>query len=78
MDERISAAGHPLQERAEFIERMSQELSRMANGAGLSMLAFILDMASEEAALIRNSKSVSLEPEAGKGRNSRPLLGNGR
>jgi hypothetical protein len=78
MDDRIGGAGHVLHERAEYIERMSQELSRLATGAGMPMLAFILDMASEEAALIRNAKSVSLAPDGGKGTAPRPLLTHGR
>lgn len=37
-------------ERVEYIARMSQELSRMADGAGLKVLAYLLEMAREEAA----------------------------
>lgn len=37
-------------ERVEYIARMSQELSRMADGAGFKVLAYLLEMAREEAA----------------------------
>ncbi|WP_237151537.1 hypothetical protein [Oryzibacter oryziterrae] len=52
-------------EKAEFIGRMSQELSRLANGAGFPFLAFILDMAAEEAALSRSSNRLQVRSKQG-------------
>ncbi|WP_181705640.1 hypothetical protein [Chthonobacter rhizosphaerae] len=52
-------------ERVEYIERMSQELSRMADGAGLKVLAYLLEMAREEAAAaIGDRPALQVVPKA--------------
>ena len=53
----MSEAKRTLEDRrqlVEYIERMSLELSRLANEAELSVLSYLLDMAAEEAASIRS------------------------
>jgi hypothetical protein len=42
---------------AEYIERLSRELSRLASDSDLPMLAYLLSMAAEEAALARGLAS---------------------
>jgi hypothetical protein len=76
MEDQIGDTAHRQFERAEYIERMSQELSRLASAANLPMLAFILDMATEEAALVRNGEKVRLAPQpATASRQPRSLVG---
>ena len=48
LDDSAAGAKTP-NERAEYIERMSHELSRLATVSGLPFLAYILNMAAEEA-----------------------------
>ncbi|BBE71487.1 hypothetical protein OHA_1_01062 [Pleomorphomonas sp. SM30] len=68
MDDRIETLEFARLERAEYIERMTQELSRLAAGANLPMLAYLLEMAAEEAAALRESAKVRLAPEEVLGR----------
>lgn len=51
-DETIAGARTP-NEKAEYIERMSRELSRLATLSGMPFLAYVLDMAAEEASLAK-------------------------
>ena len=48
LDDSAAGAKTP-NERAEYIERMSHELSRLATVSGLPFLTYILNMAAEEA-----------------------------
>jgi len=52
LDETIAGERTP-NEKAEYIERMSRELARLASLSGMTFLAYILDMAAEEASLSR-------------------------
>lgn len=61
-------------DRAEYIERMTLELGRMATVAGLPVLAFILDMAAQEAALAKQSNKLALKPTNEPGRRPRTVL----
>jgi hypothetical protein len=47
---------------AEYIERMCAELGRIADVNGMPVLAYLLEMAREEAGLARNASRVSLRP----------------
>ena len=78
MDDLIGDTSHPTLERAEYIERMTQELSRLASAANMTLLAFILDMATEEAASVRNRGRIRLSPETAPGRQPRPALNGDR
>ena len=51
-------------ERAEFIERMTRELGRIATAAELHFVAYLLEMASEEAGLVRDSRQLRAVPMA--------------
>lgn len=64
-------SGSGRMERAEYIERMSQELSRMAASANLPVLAYLLDMATQEAAATRASTQISFGPDDIPGRSPR-------
>lgn len=64
-------------ERAEYIERMSLELGRMATAAGLPLLAFLLDMAAQEAAESKGEEGLRLKSDAGSGRQPRAWLNGG-
>lgn len=74
MEDLIGGPSHSTLDRAEFIERMTQELSRLARSSNLPLLAFILEMATEEAAGIRNRGRIRLAPDAAPGRQPRPAL----
>jgi hypothetical protein len=74
MQDLIGDPSHPMLDRAEYIERMTQELSRLASAGNLTLLAFILDMATEEAASVRNSGRIRLAPEGAPDRRPRPAL----
>lgn len=52
LDETIAGAGAP-NERVEYIERMARELGRLAALSGRPFLAYVLDMAAEEASLAK-------------------------
>ncbi len=71
MVERGDGNGTVRQERAEYIERMTQELSRMAAAANLPVLAYLLEMATQEAAETRASQPVVLAPDDQPGRTPR-------
>ncbi|WP_181701808.1 hypothetical protein [Chthonobacter albigriseus] len=51
-------------ERLEYIERMCQELARMAEVGGHKLLSYLLEMAREEAENARTSASVGIQPSA--------------
>lgn len=63
-DETIAGARTP-NEKAEYIERMARELSRLATLSGMPFLAYVLDMAAEEASLAKT--------DARYGANGRPI-----
>jgi hypothetical protein len=52
-------------EKVEYIERMSHELARLANGAGYPFLGFLLEMAAEEASLMKSDSRVRLRTRSG-------------
>lgn len=52
-------------EKMEYIERMSHELGRLAGGAGYPFLAFLLEMAAEEASLMKSDNRIKLRTRAG-------------
>ncbi|HUG63510.1 MAG TPA: hypothetical protein VMP03_16810 [Methylomirabilota bacterium] len=53
--------------RLDFIERMALELGRLATGADLPVLAYLLDMVAEEAALTRRIAPVVAIPSGPNG-----------
>lgn len=55
-------------ERIEYIERMSEELSRMASDSRLPMLAYLLNMAAQEAAQSKAPEKLRLAPSDEPGR----------
>lgn len=50
-------------QRAEYIERMSRELSRIASASHLHLVSYLLDMATEEATLLRESGKLKAMPK---------------
>ena len=62
-------------ERIEYIERMAVELGRMATSAGLPVLAYILGMAAEEAALSKTADALRAAPADEPGRHPRAAFG---
>lgn len=66
-----AAEGDPPDESVEYIERMTRELSRLATASELPFLAYILDMATEEASRSRTRPGFDrptprmTEPDAG-------------
>jgi hypothetical protein len=63
---------------AEYIARMATEMSRLAQAANLPVLSYLLDMASEEAALVQGIEPVVGRPrQSGEGRRPRVSSGHG-
>jgi hypothetical protein len=62
MDDRTGDRRPDPRRQAEFIELMTRDLSIMALNAGLPMLAYVLDMAREEASLAKNATDIRLAP----------------
>lgn len=52
-------------EKIEYIERMSHELGRLAMSAGFPFLAFLLDMAAEEAAFSKGDDRLKVRSRTG-------------
>lgn len=52
---------------AEYIERMARELSHLATSAGLAFLAYILEMAAEEASSNRMTSTFRADGAIGTG-----------
>lgn len=52
-------------EKMEYIERMSHELGRLAGGAGCAFLAYLLEMAAEEASLMKSDNRLTVRTRDG-------------
>lgn len=61
----VGGATETPREKVEYIERMSHELGRLAGGAGFPFLAFLLEMAAEEAALMRSDNPIKVRTREG-------------
>ena len=68
MDGKADATTGSRADRADSLERMSQELGRLPSRSNMPLLAYLLEMATEEAAALRGSGGVRLAPQALDGR----------
>lgn len=63
MEQHTNDNALPVAERAIFIERMSAELARLAHGAGMELLSYLLEMARQEALLMSTVHGVAADDE---------------
>lgn len=62
-----SGSGQAARQQMEYIERMAIELCRMAAALHAPVLAYLLEMAAEEAAIQRSSSPVAAVPAPPRG-----------